>query len=80
MDTPHPRRPPLTPAELDKLERMARQQERHLRFARHSPREERWIPFVNDMGTPVSPAEAVVWVAVCALLMFLAFVVLGLQP
>jgi hypothetical protein len=30
------------------LERYARQHERELRFLRHSPREERWIPFVDD--------------------------------
>ena len=30
------------------LERYARQHERELRFLRHSPREERWIPFADD--------------------------------
>lgn len=30
------------------LERYARQHERHLRFLRHSPREERWLPFVEE--------------------------------
>ena len=30
------------------LERYARQHERELRFLRHSPREERWIPFVDN--------------------------------
>ena len=30
------------------LERYARQHERHLRFLRHSPREQRWLPFADD--------------------------------
>ena len=30
------------------LERYARQHERHLQFLRHSPREERWLPFVEE--------------------------------
>lgn len=30
------------------LERLARRLERDLKFARHSPREERWIPFADD--------------------------------
>ena len=30
------------------LERYARQHERELKFLRHSPREERWIPFADD--------------------------------
>ena len=30
------------------LERYARQHERHLKFLRHSPREERWLPFVEE--------------------------------
>lgn len=32
------------------LERLARKHERHLRFLRHSPREQRWIPF--EEGAP----------------------------
>lgn len=33
-------------------ERLARKHERDLRFLRHSPREERWIPFVEDSQIP----------------------------
>ena len=34
------------------LERYARQHERHLRFLRHSPREQRWLPFVEERDMP----------------------------
>lgn len=33
--------------EQRELERYARKHERELRFLRHSPREQRWIPFVE---------------------------------
>lgn len=70
----------LSEREVRDLERLAREQEHHLYFRRHSPREVRWIPMVDtDMSKPVSAAEAVVWTVVCALLMAFAFIVLGLQ-
>mgnify|MGYP003432152613 CR=1 FL=1 len=34
------------------LERLARKHERDLKFLRHSPREQRWIPFVEDSQIP----------------------------
>ncbi|AVR89042.1 hypothetical protein [Thauera aromatica] len=34
------------------LERLARKHERHLKFARHSPREQRFLPFVEDSRIP----------------------------
>lgn len=34
------------------LERYARQHERHLKFLRHSPREQRWLPFVEERDMP----------------------------
>ena len=34
------------------LERYARQHERHLKFLRHSPREQRWLPFVEERDLP----------------------------
>ncbi len=37
-----------TAAQQAALARYARQHERHLKFLRHSPREERWIPFADD--------------------------------
>jgi len=30
------------------LDRLARRFERDLKFARHSPREQRWLPFADD--------------------------------
>ena len=30
------------------LERLERKHERQLRFLRHSPREQRWLPFADD--------------------------------
>lgn len=41
-----------TISEQQALERLARKHERDLRFLRHSPREERWIPFVEDSQIP----------------------------
>lgn len=34
------------------LERYARQHERLLKFLRHSPREQRWLPFVEERDMP----------------------------
>lgn len=34
------------------LDRYARQHERELRFLRHSPREQRWLPFVEERDMP----------------------------
>lgn len=59
------------------LERLARKHERHLKFLRHSPREERWIPFIDTL-----PDEAadVVWSLVgIAILAVGGFLVLGLS-
>lgn len=61
------------------LERLARKHERELRFARHSPRSDRWLPFDKDAGEPASLAEAVVWTAVCALLVAFMFLMLGID-
>lgn len=49
-----------TVAEQLALERLARKHERHLTFLRHSPREQRWIPFVQDERTRVEIADAVI--------------------
>lgn len=40
----------MNPTTIDHqaLERLARQMERDLKFARHSPRDQRWIPFADD--------------------------------
>lgn len=37
-----------TVAEQLALERLARKHERDLTFLRHSPREQRWIPFADE--------------------------------
>ena len=34
------------------LDRYARQHERELRFLRHSPREQRWLPFAEERDMP----------------------------
>lgn len=34
------------------LERLERKYERQLRFLRHSPREHRWLPFVEERDLP----------------------------
>ena len=34
------------------LERLERKYERHLKFLRHSPREQRWLPFVEKRDLP----------------------------
>jgi hypothetical protein len=52
-----------TVAEQLALDRLARQHERHLKFLRHSPREERWIPFVRDERERIEIADAVIGAA-----------------
>lgn len=69
----------LSEREVRDLEKLAREQEHHLYFRRHSPREVRWIPMVDtDMSKPVSWPEAVVWAAVCALFVAAMFGALSL--
>ena len=59
------------------LERLARKHERHLKFLRHSPREERCIPFID---TRPDEAADVVWSLVgIAILAVGGFLVLGLS-
>lgn len=59
------------------LERLARKHERHLKFMRHSPREERWIPFIDT--TPDTKSD-VAWSLVgIAVLAVGCFLVLGLS-
>ena len=45
------------------LERLARKHERHLRFLRHSPREQRWTPFTEE-SQPGEIRDAVIGVAI----------------
>ena len=54
------------------LERYARQHERELRFLRHSPREERWIPFARDANIDGDMLGAVVGIVACSALLVLA--------
>lgn len=42
----------LTNEEIHRLDRLARENERHLKFLRHSPREQRWLPFVEERDMP----------------------------
>lgn len=56
------------------LERYARQHERHLKFLRHSPREQRWLPFVEERDMPEfkdAVIGTVVLIAVVGTLIFL---------
>lgn len=64
------------------LERYARQHERHLRFLRHSPREQRWLPFVEERDMPEfkdAVIGTVVLIALVGTLIFLP-VMLGGAP
>lgn len=63
-----------TDEEIRRLDRLARENERHLKFLRHSPREERWIPFVRDADadTDGDMLGAVVGVVACSVLLILA--------
>lgn len=56
------------------LERYARQHERELKFLRHSPREERWIPFADE-AERVEFKEALVGTTV--FVAFIAFLALA---
>lgn len=59
------------------LERLARKHERHLKFMRHSPREERWIPFIDT--TPDTKADVAWSLLGIAVLAVGCFLVLGLS-
>lgn len=64
------------------LERYARQHERHLKFLRHSPREQRWLPFVEERDMPEfkdAVIGTVVLIALVGTLIFLP-VMLGGAP
>lgn len=64
------------------LERYARQHERHLKFLRHSPREQRWLPFVEERDMPEfkdAVIGTVVLIALVGTLIFLP-VMLGGTP
>lgn len=50
------------------LERLERKYERQLRFLRHSPREQRWLPFVEERDMPEFKD------ALVGMLVFVAFV------
>jgi len=49
-----------TLSEQQALERLARKYERDLRFLRHSPREQRWLPFVEDSQAAPELRDAVI--------------------
>ena len=51
-----------TVAEQLALERLARKHERDLTFLRHSPREQRWIPFADERER-IEIADAVIGAA-----------------
>ena len=62
------------------LERYARQHERHLRFLRHSPREQRWLPFVEERDMPEfkdAVIGTVVLIALVGTLIFLPMMLGG---
>lgn len=61
-----------TNEEIRRLDRLARENERHLKFLRHSPREERWIPFARDANVDSDMLGAVVGVVACSVLLILA--------
>lgn len=62
------------------LERLERKYERQLRFLRHSPREQRWLPFVEERDMPEFKDALVgtlVFVAFVGTLMFLPLMLGG---
>ena len=68
----------------ESLARLSRRFDRHLRFQRHSPRDERWVPFeetvdtTTDMiGNPI--LESIIWVLVFIIFAVFCFTVLGLE-
>ena len=61
-----------TNEEIRRLDRLARENERHLKFLRHSPREQRWIPFARDADTDGDMLGAVVGIVACSVLLILA--------
>lgn len=61
-----------TDEEIRRLDRLARENERHLKFLRHSPRGERWIPFVRDANVDGDMLGAVVGIVACSVLLILA--------
>ncbi|MCK2097718.1 hypothetical protein [Thauera aromatica] len=64
------------------LERLARRFERDLKFARHSPREQRWLPFADDAERAEARDAAIgftVFVAFVAALIYLPEVMLWLM-
>lgn len=61
-----------TDEEIRRLDRLARENERHLKFLRHSPREERRIPFARDANVDSDMLGAVVGVVACSVLFILA--------
>ena len=61
-----------TDEEIRRLDRLARENERHLKFLRHSPRGERWIPFARDANVDGDMLGAVVGIVACSALLILA--------
>ena len=61
-----------TNEEIRRLDRLARENERHLKFLRHSPREQRWIPFARDADIDGGMLGAVVGIVACSVLLILA--------
>ena len=61
-----------TDEEIRRLDRLARENERHLKFLRHSPREQQWVPFVRDADIDGDMLGAVVGIVACSVLPILA--------
>lgn len=71
----------LSQQQEDELERLARKHSKDLFFQRHSPRDQRWLPFADaENPPPVTWPEAAVWAVVAAMLVALMFIVMGLEP
>lgn len=65
-----------TPQELEQLDRLARKHHRQLHFLRHSPREQRNMPFEEDFPSATPFREALFG----TLVFFLFIATLALAP
>ncbi len=65
-----------TPQELEQLDRLARKHHEQLHFLRHSPREQRNLPFEEDLPPPPTFREALFG----TLVFFLFIATLALAP
>lgn len=64
----------------ESLAKLSRRFDRHLHFQRHSPRNERWVPFEETQDVVGNPIlESIIWVLVFIIFTVFCFTVLGLE-